>query len=155
MAQPGEANPYAPPRAPTEEAGPAGKGIGDDLVRRLIAGDGTEEIAVADVSDNLFYGKKNCRRLEGTLAQQAEAAGLRTDVYQAVYWWCIMSVPVVPRGVYVVIEVAQNDYAADCYRVARVAWDVQQVRVHATFAWASLLMLVSIIGSAYVAMTRR
>src|SRR5437870_5261889 len=75
----------------------------DAVVRRLIAGQDTEDIVVYDVSDCQLYGRRRYRRLTGESAQSAAAAGCRAEVYQSVYWLTLVYFPVKPLGVYLVL----------------------------------------------------
>lgn len=100
--------------------------ITDDHVARLIAGKDVENIAVYDVSDHAFYGRKYRRRLSGALADQAKLAGCKPVVYQATLWWCLVYLPVLPRGTFSVLPCIKCDAPdgdALQYRAIPARWD--------------------------------
>lgn len=131
--------------------------ISDADVRRLIAGTGEEDIVEYDVSDARLYGRKYYRRLTGELAAAAEAAGCAPEVYQSVYWWTFIGVPVWSRGVYLVLprqDCDDPDGDADQYRCLRVPTDRQQVNRHFTIGCATSLAVVCVIVALLVSARR-
>ena len=106
--------------------------IGDDVVARLIDGTDTETLAFYDVSDCQIYGRKHSRKITGALADAADSAGCEPLVYQAVLWWCLVYMPVVPLGTYFVmpcIECDDPDGDAEQYRGVRAQQDSLQIVV--------------------------
>jgi hypothetical protein len=119
--------------------------IPDDHVARLIAGKDVENIAVFDVSDHALYGRKYCRRLSGSLADQAKLAGCKPVVYQAILWWCLVYLPVLPRGTFFVlpcIKCDDPDGDALQYRAIPARWDWSQVGLHYLLTYVPLLILI-------------
>ena len=124
--------------------------ITDNHVSRLIVGKDIKSIAVYDVSDQQLYGRKHFRRLSGSLADQAKSAGCEPLVYQSVLWWCLVYMPVLPRGVFFVLpckECDDPDGDALQYRAIPVRWDWPQVRLHYLVAYLPLLLLACGLGA--------
>jgi hypothetical protein len=117
----------------------------DSVVRQLIDGIHTEDIVVYDVSDRRLYGRSRLRRLTGELAQAAEAAGCRPEVYQSVYWLTLAYFPVKPLGTFLVLPrqtCDDSDSDAEQYRAIRIPSDWRQVGVHYAIAFAIVLGLI-------------
>jgi len=95
-----------------------------------------------------LYGYKNPRYLEGPEALRATQAGLHPVSYQAVHWFTIFFVPVVPLGVYRVVA-AQDATFGQRYEMTPAAWDWRQILGHYLWGVAGLacipLGLVAII----------
>ena len=100
-------NPYESPKIASEKITP--RFITDDHVLRLIRGTDVEEIAISDVSDFQLYGHKHFRELSDPIAREAASAGLDLEVYQSVLWWCLVFMPVSPRGVFFVMHYAFDE----------------------------------------------
>jgi hypothetical protein len=99
-------------------------------------------LAFYDASDEQLYGRKHRRRLSGSVAAEAEAAGCVPVVFQSVLWWCLVYLPIVPRGVFYVmpcVECDDPDGDADQYRAVPGQWDWQQVLVHYLVGFTVLL----------------
>jgi hypothetical protein len=107
--------------------------ITDAHVSRLVAGTDVTTLAFYDVSDEQLYGRKHRRRLNGSLAAEAESAGCVSVVFQSVLWWCLAYVPIVPRGVFYVmpcIKCDDPDGDANQYRAIPAQWDLPQILLH-------------------------
>lgn len=117
----------------------------DQALFRLLTGQQVEEIAVYDVSDCQLYGQKCHRRLVGWQAQAAAAVGCLAVVYQSIYWFTLVYIPIWPLGTYLVLpRQSCNDPDGDAlqYRAIRLPMDWVQVTLHYTVT----LMLLSIIA---------
>jgi hypothetical protein len=117
----------------------------DSLIRQLISSVDTEDIVVYDVSDCQLFGRKHYRRLTGELAQAAEVAGCRPEVYQSVYWWTLVYFPVKPVGTYLVMprqECDDPDGDADQYRAVKLPMDWDQVRREYLIAFSVAFALI-------------
>ncbi|OWK44955.1 hypothetical protein [Fimbriiglobus ruber] len=117
----------------------------EEKILRLIAGVGTEEIVVYDVSDCQLYGRKWRCRLSGAVARRAETAGYRPEVYQSVYWLTLVYLPVKPLGTFLVLprqSCDDPDGDAEQYRALRLSMDWRQVVCH--YVVAVLLVLGTI-----------
>ena len=144
-------NPYQPPLAEADDH--AASPITDDMVRQIIAGEEVETIVVPFNSDLELHGWKHRRRLAGELREAALAAGLEPYACQSVYWFCVLFVPLVPRGVYVVMrhrtpddddERAGDD--AHRYRALPADWDHTQVLWHLSATIAIGLTLAGLLA---------
>jgi hypothetical protein len=105
----------------------------DAFIRRLIAGSDVADIAVYDVSDRRLYGRKHYRRLTGELAQLAQTAGCLPQIYQSVFWFTLVYLPLIPLGVYLVLpRVTCDDPDGDAlqYRALKVPTDRWQIALH-------------------------
>jgi hypothetical protein len=137
------ANPYESPVSNDE---PTDSPITPELLRQLLAGEGTRELIIGDVSDIQLYGKKHCLRLKGAMATQAEQAGLEPEVYQAALWWTLVGIPVWPQTTCLVL--AQKETAKklalddDRFRILPIARDHGQIRRH--YRNAAVVLVVSI-----------
>lgn len=103
-----------------------------DIIERLVAGQGVEDLVFYDVSDQQLYGRKNCQRLTGEVARRASESGYDTIVFQSVLWWCLVFIPIVPLSVYTVIpklECDDPDGDAAQYRGIPLGWDWRQITI--------------------------
>ncbi|HEX5106525.1 MAG TPA: hypothetical protein VFV87_22050 [Pirellulaceae bacterium] len=94
-----------------------------------------------------LYGKKAAGWLPPHEAQAAINEGYHPYSYQAVLWFTFFFVPIVPLGVYRVLEAHDTTFGG--YRLTPVAWDWRQVMRHylmALFGLACIpLALVAIV----------
>lgn len=105
----------------------------DASVRRLIAGREVEKIVIYDVSDCQLYGSRHRQRLTGELAHSAEEAGCEPVVYQSIYWFTLVGIPVWPMATFLVLPrqtCDDPDGDAEQYRAVRVPMDWGQVAFH-------------------------
>lgn len=141
-------NPY---RSPNAELLPLVTEITDGMVEQLIENRDTIKLAFYDVSDCQLYGHKNGRFLTGELAEKAAAAGVEPSVFQAVHWWCLVYIPIVPLGTFVVMqdeECDDPDGDADQYRCIPVAIDPGQIVTHYVGAALGIAAVAGLIWSA-------
>ena len=138
------ANPYESPASDDE---PTDSPISPELLRQLLAGEGTRDLVMGDHSDIQLYGAKHRTRLTGSMAAQAEQAGLEPQVYQAVVWWCLVFVPIWPQTTCLVLEQKEPENIADVpevdrFRILPIARDHGQIRRH--YRNAAVFLVVSI-----------
>ena len=128
-----DSNPYQAPQVSSLPADRLPREITDELIDRLIAGEQIESICVYDVSDYLLYGCKKRRKLTGDTAVAANEAGCEPVVFQTIYWFCLVGIPLWPMGTYVVLpQKACDDPDGDAeqYRAILVQTDKQQIAWH-------------------------
>ena len=76
-----------------------------------------------------LYGHKDPRYLTGAEAVQAVQAGFHPVSYQAVLWFTEFFVPIVPLGVYRVVD-AQDATFGQRRKMTPVPWDWRQIAWH-------------------------
>ena len=106
--------------------------ITDDVVKRLLSGDETEEISIGDVSDVQLYGRMQHRHLTGSDEQSALMIGCKPIVYQSIYWWTLAWIPVVPLKSYAVLPYLESKDGGeyDSYRAVPMSMHRSQVALH-------------------------
>jgi hypothetical protein len=117
-------------------------------IQRLISARDIETLVVYDASDCQLYGRKHRQLLKGDLAQLAEDAGCCPEVYQSVYWWTLVYLPVKPLGVYMVMPCKtcdDPDGDADQYRGIRVPNDWMQISFHLLIGVLNIVCVALII----------
>lgn len=117
----------------------------DDLVNQLLDEAESRHFISSDVDDYNFYGSKFKRRMTGPAAERLIQNGLLPEVYQAVYWWCLVFIPILPKGTYAVVDFKEmlpdcNDHS----RAFEVQMDWSQVVSHALIA-ATILSSVGLV----------
>ena len=137
-------NPYVAPNE--EHSTPDFTLMSDgDLVDRLLDDAVSHHVISSDVDDVNLYGSKHKRRIAGAAAERLMQSGLEPEVYQAVSWWCLVFVPLVPLGTYAVADFTELLPDGDDHsRCVRVQMDWSQAILHAMMG----ITVVGIVGLA-------
>ncbi|QEG40193.1 hypothetical protein UC8_21990 [Roseimaritima ulvae] len=108
-----------------------------DLVDRLLDDAISHHVISSDVDDVNLYGSKHRRRVAGPTADRLTQSGLEPEIYQAVSWWCLVFIPLVPLGTYAVADFREllpdGDDHSRCFRVQM---DWSQATLHAMIGMA-------------------
>lgn len=121
----------------------------DTSIRRLIAGREVEDIVIYDVSDCQLYGSRRSQRLTGELAHSAEAAGCKPVVYQSIYWFTLVYIPVWPMATFLVLPrqtCDDPDGDAEQYRAVSVPMDWGQVAFHLAVVPALVACVLAVVA---------
>lgn len=92
------------------------------------------------------YGHKNKQQLSASERIDLEQAGYRPEAYQAVKWFTILWLPIIPLGTYRVMEVAGSRQSKlgggsrSRLGLVRVPWDWTQVVSHYALGWGIVLL---------------
>lgn len=116
-------------------------------IDRLVRGHGVRVFHIYDVSDCQLYGCKHKRALPFSLARLVVTDGYAPVLYQSVYWFCLVYVPILPFGTYLILtqrDELQAKSDAEVYRGVRIPTDWNQVASH----WA---ISCAVIGVAAIA----
>lgn len=138
-------NPYDSPKSNTSDVPCC---FGSGIVERLITGDGTEVLVFYDLSDHQLFGRKHRTRLTEQQEKLAVSSGCHPIAYQAVLWWCLVFIPIVPLGVFAVIQQRKCDDPnsdTDQYRGIRLKWDWNQIAVQYGIIVSTALFIVMIV----------
>jgi len=87
-----------------------------------------------------LYGRKDGKWLSPPDAQFAVQAGFQPFTYQAVHWFTFFFLPIIPLGVYRVLE-SQDATFGQRFHMTRVAWDWRQVLWHYLMAAFGILCI--------------
>jgi hypothetical protein len=79
--------------------------------------------------------------LVGDEAKTAEYEGYYPRSYQAVKWFVLLHIPVIPLGTYRVMKARKSHIITYYYRMQRISWDLRQVFTHYAITGACLLSL--------------
>ncbi len=120
--------------------------ITDDFVQRLLAGEGTEDISIGDVSDIQLYGRLHRRRLSGADEQAALELGCDPVVYQSISWWTLAWIPVVPMKSYIVLPYLKAKEGAEynSYRSLPTSMQLTQMALHYIVGWLVVLIVLTV-----------
>ncbi len=112
----------------------------DDLVDRLLDNAYSHHVISSDVDDVNLYGSKHKRRVTGGAVNRLIQSGLEPEVYQAVNWWCLVFVPLLPLGTYAVADFTDTVPDGDDHsRSFRVRMDWSQAILHAIIGFVALI----------------
>jgi hypothetical protein len=93
-----------------------------------------------------LYGRKNGQWLPPQQAQFAVQAGFQPFTYQAVHWFTFFFLPIVPLGVYRVLE-SQEATFGQRFHMTPVPWDWRQVLWHYAMAILGILSIPLIVAA--------
>lgn len=117
--------------------------MSDDAVVDLLLDDTfSRHVISSDVDDVNLYGSKYRRRIAGAAGERLMQNGLEPVVYQAINWWCLVFVPLVPLGTYAVADYKELlADGTDQSRTFRVQMDWSQAIIHATIGSIAVLII--------------
>lgn len=90
-----------------------------------------------------LHGRSKRKDLLGNERLEAEQAGYVPCSHQAVMWFTVFFMPVIPLGTYRVLMVRQGFFDSAQFRMVRVEWDWRQVLFHYVIAYSWVLALVA------------
>jgi hypothetical protein len=135
-----------PYRSPRADSVSDRKVVTYERMEQLVRGQETEEIAINDVSDFNLYGRKHRQGLPGSLHDEALERGFEPYIHQAVFWFCLVGLPLVPRGTYLVLSYKEptddDQYDCECYRALRIECDWSQIYVHYAISYTALFAVI-------------
>lgn len=86
-----------------------------------------------------LYGKTKCVEFVGAERVAAEQHGFDPKSYQAIKWFVILFMPVVPLGTYRIIKLRDSQR----FNMQPVPWDWAQVLRHAGIAYGGLAAVMA------------
>ena len=95
-----------------------------------------------------IHGRSKKEDLVGDERLAAEQAGYIPCSYQAIQWFTILFMPVIPLGTYRVMKIRQGFFTLDAaqYRMVRIEWDWRQVLLHYLVAYSWVVAILIILG---------
>jgi hypothetical protein len=92
------------------------------------------------------YGKAAQVELQGDNRVSAIADGSIPVSYQAIKWFTLFFVPLIPLGTYRIVATKPGFITSASYRMVRVAWDWRQVATHYAIGAFGFLLFYGLVA---------